>query len=342
MAIKGFAINGRFWHKTQTGVERYAREITARLGAGRLILPGRNLTGAAGHVWEQLQLPLCLRGNERLWSPANSGPAMVRRQILTIQDLSPVDHPEWFRPWFSRWYRWMWAILARRVESIVVPSEFTRQRVIGKYHLPGERVSIVPGGVSAAFQPVSRASSAVIVERYHLPARYFLFVGTLQPRKNLRRLLSAWVQIARDYPKLELLVIGPRGEVFAEQESGNVQTNVRYLGYVPDEHLPALYSSAFALVYPSLYEGFGLPVLEAMACGVPVIASDIAPLRELVGQAGLLVKVDHADSLVDGIRALVESPNLRMTLGSNGIRRAQSYTWDRAAQKMQQIIHGLG
>jgi len=338
MAVKGFAINGRFWHKTRTGVERYAQEISSRLGDGRIIVPGKRLAGFEGHIWEQFYLPSLLRAGEFLWSPANSGPVLVSRQALTIQDLSPVDHPEWFKPAFARWYRRLWAILAPRARLIVVPSQFTRQRIIARFHVPGERVVIVPGGVGAAFRPLSRALSVEISERYRLSERYILFVGTPQPRKNLQRLLSAWSQLERGDPNLVLLVVGGAGEVFSRQDLNGGGSNVRYLGYVPDEHLAALYSRALAFVYPSLYEGFGLPVLEAMACGTPVIAADIDPLRELLGESGYLVNSSSVESLADGIREVIENANLRRTLRAKGLLRAREFSWDNAAQAMAQII----
>src|SRR3990172_6479190 len=341
MPAKGFAVNGRFWRKTQTGVERYAREISSRLGEGRLIVPVKRLAGLAGHIWEQLSLPLLLRHGEALWSPANSGPALVSRQVLTIQHLSPIDHPEWFKPAFARWYRLLWTILAPRTRLIVAPSQFTRQRILAKFKIPGERILIVPGGVSPDFHPASRSLSVEISERYQLPEDYVLFVGTPQPRKNLQRLLSAWSQVEAGYPHLAMLIVGSAGEVFSRQHLNSGGSNVRFLGYAPDEHLAAFYSRALALVYPSLYEGFGLAVLEAMACGAPVIAADIAPLRELLGEAGYLVNARCVECLAEGIKEVIENVNLRHTLRAKGLRRAREFSWDRAAQSMAQIMHAL-
>src|SRR3990172_1136417 len=308
MPAKGFAVNGRFWRKTQTGVERYAREISSRLGEGRLIVPVKRLAGLAGHIWEQLSLPLLLRHGEALWSPANSGPALVSRQVLTIQHLSPIDHPEGFKPAFARWYRLLWTILAPRTRLIVAPSQFTRQRILAKFKIPEDDV---------------------------------LSVGPPQPRKNLQRLPSAWSQVEAGYPHLAMLIVGSAGEVFSRQHLNSGGSNVRFLGYAPDEHLAAFYSRALALVYPSLYEGFGLAVLEAMACGAPVIAADIAPLRELLGEAGYLVNARCVECLAEGIKEVIENVNLRHTLRAKGLRRAREFSWDRAAQSMAQIMHAL-
>lgn len=338
MKAKGFAINGRFWGKPQTGVERYAREIYSRLGDARLIVPGVKLAGHTGHAWEQLYLPTLLHKDEILWCPANSGPVLVAQQVLTIQDLSPIDHPEWFKAAFSCWYRLLWTILLPRVRAIAVPSLFTKQRVMARFGVPAERIVIVPGGVSASFHPVPRSLSAGVLEHYNLPEGYVLFVGTRQPRKNLERLFLAWSQIQDGYPNLELLVVGGTGDVYSQQGLYGIRAKVRYPGYVPDEHLAALYSRALALVYPSLYEGFGLPILEAMACGTPVIAADIDPLRGLVGEAGRLVNPESVECLANAIREVVDNSDLRHHLGEKGLRRVQEFTWDKAAQTMWQIL----
>jgi len=338
MTIKGFAINGRYWVKTQTGVERYAREINSRLPEGRLIIPARSHSHYTGHLWEQLYLPKLLRPHECLWSPANSGPVLIARQVLTIQDISPVDHPEWFSFAFSNCYRLLWRILIPRVRLITVPSQFTRRRILARFRVSPERVVVVSGGVDSSFRPVSKAVSSRLLAQYGIPGAYLLFVGTRQPRKNLSRLLAAWAQLQDIHPDLALVIVGGTSSVFSRQEVRESYERVHLLGYVPDQDLPALYSRSLALVYPSLYEGFGLPVLEAMACGAPVIASDIEPLRELIGEAGRLVDPGNVVSLASAICEVCEDPSLRYSLRAKGLARVREFTWDHAAQKMWQML----
>ena len=339
-------VNGRFRGRPVSGVARYASEVLRGCnGQVTVLAPRRPLRGLAGHVWEQIALPRLARQAPSptwqglLWSPANTGPLAVSRQVLTIHDLSPLDHPEWFAPAFALWYQMLLPPLARRVRRVLTPSTFSRGRVIQRLGLPEEKVLAVPGGVEPAhFHPTEPAA---VRARYGLAGPYLLFVGTLEPRKNLSTLLSAWEILCPANPALELVIAGGRSPVFRSALPAKDQTRptrVRFLGTVPDLDLPGLYSGAVALVLPSLYEGFGLPVLEAMACGTPAISSRAGALAETAGEAAILVDPADSQGLSRAIEQILRDEGLRAELQRRGFERAASFPWSQTAGRMWKIF----
>jgi len=339
------AVNGRFLRRPITGVERYATEILAHLpGTVAVIRPPSAAQGVKGHLWEQVSLPRRLPKEVTLWSPANTGPLAVTNQVLTLQDLAPLEHPEWYQPAFAWWYRFFLPILAQRVRRIVSSSEYTRQKVLARFHLTPERVRVVPGGVDkSCFYPAATRASGGIPPTGAVGQEYLLFVGSLEPRKNLPLLLSAWGEIQGHYPGVSLVIAGAgekqnRSRVFQEVSFPKGLERVRFLGYVPEADLPRLYAEAAALVFPSLDEGFGLPALEAMASGVPVIASNAGALPEITGDAALLFDPRQAGSLSAGLDECLGSPELRRRLREKGLERASQYSWEVSAERMWEIL----
>jgi Glycosyltransferase len=290
---KSIVVNTRILQSHTTGVQRYLLELLARAPEVERIAPLQVSAGMRGHAWEQLRLPGSCRG-KLLWSPSNSGPLAVRNQVVTIHDMVPLDHPEWFNPRFTSWCRFLFPRLARRVKHVMVVSEFTRQRLIFHSGIEPEKVSVVHCGVDARFQPQSSEAIAAARAALQLPdSRYVLSVGSLEPRKNLGRLLLAWERLLPTMgADVWLVVAGARGKqlVFRDvPELERLPERVFLSGYVPDELLPALYAGAMAFVYPSVYEGFGFPPLEAMACGTPTLVGNRASIPEVVGNAALRV-----------------------------------------------------
>ncbi len=188
-------INGRFQGRRLTGVERYASEVLRCLGQTvRVLRPRQPLTGVPGHLWEQLLLPTLVGKEQLLWSPANTGPLAVSRQVVTIHDLSVLDHPEWFNANFRLWYRVMLPRLAKSSRAILTVSQFSRRSIIKRFGLPEDAVTAIPDAVNVdQFHPVDPAPVRL---KYALPQRYVLFVGSLDPRKNLERLLQAWIRMS--------------------------------------------------------------------------------------------------------------------------------------------------
>lgn len=336
------AVNARFHAHRATGMQRYALELSRRF-AGFLdpVRPGRPLSGAAGHLWEQLYLPSAVRGR-LLWSPNNTGPLAVERQICTIHDLIPLDHPEWFNRRFAQWYAWLLPRLARRVRHIIAVSEFTRQRIVDLLGVRPANVTVIPNGVDSRFSPKGIEEVEAVRRALGISSpSYLLCVGSVEPRKNLLRLLAAWKIAQSSVPEdVDLVVAGARGStrVFGSVAIESVPARVHFTGYVADEHLPGLYSGALALVYPSLYEGFGLPPLEAMACGIPVVTSNGTSLPEVVGDTAVFVDPRDVESIADGIVRLVSRADLRSVLREKSRQRAAQFTWSRCAERTLRLL----
>jgi glycosyltransferase involved in cell wall biosynthesis len=331
------AVNGRFEGRRIAGVDRYASGILRCLdGRVRIIKPSRQLAGVRGHLWEQLILPGLISKDELLWSPANSGPMAVSNQVVTIHDLTPLEHPEWFLPAYSLLYRFLFPILARRTKCVITPSDFVRQEVIQHFSLAADRVVVVHEGVDT--EKFQRCDPFPVQERYRLPENYILFIGSLQPRKNLGSLLNAWKLIKDDFPKTALVVVGTSGRVFRRIELPPNMDRVMFLGYVADDELPALYSGASVYVLPSFEEGFGLTMLESMACGTPVIASNGGALPEVAGDAALLVNPYRTDQIADALRRFLLDTILSSEYTMKGLERASRFTWEKSAKEIWDVF----
>lgn len=326
------AVNGRFEGRRITGVERYASEIVRCLGDRvRVIKPHRRLRGLRGHLWEQLLLPFFISKNELLWSPANSGPIAVSNQIATIQDLSPLEHPEWFRADFAAWYRFFLPILAKRVRKVFVSSQYVKSMIEARLGL--KNVIVTSAGVDGTF-----FHPDAIQSKYDLPDKYILFLGSLEPRKNLPALLNAWNMISIYCENTWLIIAGDTGQVFHDVQYPSLPERTRFLGYIPEAHLPGLYAGATLFVLPSLEEGFGLPALEAMSCGTPVLTSNAGALPEIVGEAALQVNPFCVDKIGEAMRNILSSERLRSDLREKGLVHVREFSWERAAERIWDVL----
>ncbi|MCL4531261.1 MAG: glycosyltransferase family 4 protein [Chloroflexi bacterium] len=331
------AVNGRFAGRRITGVDRYASEILRCLGGRvRIIKPYRSLTGLRGHLWEQLILPHWISRDELLWSPANSGPVIASNQVVTVHDLTPLEHPEWFVPAYSFLYRLLFPALVRQVKCVITPSEFVRQKVMQRFSLSKDRVVAIREGVN--MERFRWTDSLSVRARYQLPQKYILFIGSLQPRKNLSALIDAWNLVKDDSPKTALVVVGSAGRVFRRIELPNKTERVVFLGYVADDELPALYSGASVYVLPSIEEGFGLTMLEAMACGTPVIASNGGALPEVAGDAALLVNPLSVSQIAAALNKVLLDEGLRLEFRAKGLERASRFTWGKSAKETWDVF----
>jgi glycosyltransferase involved in cell wall biosynthesis len=326
-------VNGRFLARRPTGVERHGREILRCLDTD-LRVESTDRQGWTGHAWEQFILPSKLNGRSVLWSPANTGPLMVQNQALTIHDLSPLEHPEWFRGSFAAWYRLFLPILIRRVRKVFTPSDYVRQKVIQRFGIGN--VTVTPNGVNRSFfHPNARQA------RFDLPKCYVLFVGTLESRKNLDLLLQAWREVNNDFKEIWLIITGVRGSVFKPLNVSQTVERVRFLGYVEEEVLAGLYATATVFVLPSQDEGFGLPVLEAMASGAPVIVSDRGALPELVNEAGIIFCLSNPAGLSTSLRECLSNGKLRSDLHEKGLARAEQFSWQATADLVWKSLHDI-
>lgn len=331
--------NTRFLHRPVSGVERYAGEIMKHVDLEYITTaPPWPTTGFTAHLWEQVYLPLSIKPGDLLWSPANTGPMLISRQVIHVYDLSPIDHPGWFKPAFASWYRWMWSILLPRARAIVTTSQFTKERLMFRFRLPAERISVIPGHANAAFKRLTAAEYQAACRRYGIDRPYLLFVGTLEPRKNLPGLFQAWRKVLTRHPEYHLLICGDQPRVHHSADINFPPPNVRLLGRVPDQDLPGLYNAAVCLVLPSWYEGFGFPVLEAMACGTPVIIARAGALPEVAGEAALQIDPHNPDDLAEALCRLIEDDHVRSELSERGLGRAAEYSWERSARDVRAVL----
>jgi len=329
---RDIVINGRFLSRRITGVERYGGEIASLIG-NRCRVEKTRTNGLAGHAWEQFVLPTKLKSESILWSPANTGPLLIRNQALTIHDLSPLEHPEWFRKSFTVWYRLFLPVLAKRVQIIFTPSEYVKQKVLKQ--LKVKHVIITPNGVDTTiFHPEA------FQQTYEFPQKYILFVGSLQPRKNLAGLMQAWYMIKDDFKDTWLVIAGEAGHVFRVAKFFGDE-RIRFVNYVSEVDLPGLYAHAELLILPSFDEGFGLPVIEAMACGTPVIASNGGALPEVVGNAGLIFDLSKPDNLTKVIRECLSDNNLRLSLKEKGLTRINKFSWQQTAELVWNTLNEI-
>ena len=321
---RDIVVNGRFLARRITGVERHGHEILRYIGDNTRVESTRR-QGWRGHAWEQLILPSKINKNSILWSPANTGPLLVRNQALTIHDLSPLEHPEWFRRGFAVWYRIYLPLLTKRVRKILTPSEYVKGKICRRFGITN--VTITPNAVDhSLFHPNAKQT------RFALPGCYILFVGTLEPRKNLTRLLTVWDEVKDKYKETWLVIAGVGGRVFRTVPLSHEIERLHFLGYVDDQTLAGLYANASLFVLPSLDEGFGLPALEAMACGAPVVVSDGGALPEVVGKAGYVFCLSDPAGLTRALEECLSDGNLRRSLQEKGFERARQFSWQTTAE----------
>jgi len=320
-----------------TGVQRYLLSLLPHMPSElNALKPPRALQGIKGHIWEQIYLPGQLR-RRLLWSPGNTGPIAVSRQVLTVHDAATLDHPEWFERKFALWYNALLPLLVRKVRAIITVSQFSKERITQSTRVEPERVHVISNGVEPRFRPTDPKTVEQVTRKFDLNNPYILFVGSLEPRKNLKMLLEAW-QLG-GFDGATLAVVGASGHLFQRLPFDSMLAGVRMLGRVEDEVLPALYSGAAGFVYPSIYEGFGLPPLEAMACGCPVAVSDIPAHREVCANAAIYFDPFSPEDLSSKLESLLrlDDPS-RASLAEGGLHRAASHSWERAASHTWHIL----
>ena len=299
-------------------------------------------------LWQRLRLPIPVQvvtgAVDMFHSPDFVLPPLGRTPaILTVHDLSFLRVPECFVPGFRDYLEKAVTRAVRRAAHILADSASTRRDVIELLGASESRVSVLYPGVEPRFRPILDTELLEGVRaRYSLPSRFVLGLGTLQPRKNFVALIEAFAQtIAHSHPDMNgvaLVIVGGRGwladDIPAVIARLGVGECVRVLGFVEDGDLPALYNLAAAFAFPSLYEGFGLPVLEAMACGTPVVAADNSSLPEVVGRAGLLVGATDRDALAGALVSLLTEEALHAGLSASGQEQAARFRWETAARQL--------
>ena len=303
-------------------------------------------------AWEQVGLPRQVRRRQLdlLHSPHYTMPLRhAARAVVTFCDMTFLLHPELHqavkRLYFPAMMRWS----ARNADRLITISESTRDDLVRMWGLDPGRVTAVQLAAGAEYEPPAPERIAAVCARHGLrPGGYALYVGVLEPRKNVDRLVAAFGQAADRLDGLDLVIAGKRGwmygQIFAQVEALGLTNRVRFPGYVAMEDLPALYSGARLFAYPSRYEGFGLPVLEAMRCGVPVVTTNVSSMPEVAGDAALFVHPDDVTGLAAAMVRLVSDPTTAQDLVHRGRARATRFSWERCARETlrvyEQVVAG--
>lgn len=362
-------IDARLTHYHKAGISRYTLQLIEALARSdsddefhilqslrsrRPILDRpnffrRGLLTPAHHRLEQLSLPLeiSLLGLGVLHSPDMIPPFRRNcRSVITVHDLAFLIYPQFLTKDSARYYGQIDQAV-RRTDAIIAVSNATKQDIIRHLGVPEHKVTVIHEASSPIFHPLEGPGPRQRIQaKYKLDGDFLLFVSTLEPRKNVPTLLRAFRQLLDSYhPAVKLAVVGEKGwlydEVFSLVTDLKLQDDVAFLGRVPTEDLLWLYNSAQLLASPSFYEGFGFTPLEAMACGTPVVVSNVSSFPEVVGDAALLVDPNDADELAVAMWRLLSDSELRTSLIAKGLKRAASFSWDKAAQETLQVYHSL-
>jgi glycosyltransferase involved in cell wall biosynthesis len=300
-------------------------------------------------LWEQAGLPGELRRRrvDLLHSPHYTMPLRkVCKSVVSFPDMifimMPQVHGRGRRTFFQMMMRWS----ARHADRLIAISESTRQDLFLRLHVPLDQIVTTVLAASESYRPLPKDETQSVCDRYGLtPGRYVYYVGVLEPRKNVPVLLEAYAKLAAEFPNVPLVIAGKKGwmyeSIFQQAKALGLEDRVRFLGYVPDADLAALYNGARVFVYPSQYEGFGLPVLEAMQCGTPTITTDISSMPEVAGDAALLVAPNDATALADALKRLLTDDALAQDLSQRGIERAKLFSWQRCARETLAVYQSV-
>ncbi len=348
------------------GIGRYVRELVAALarqpadldyrlfvsGADQLpALPGANFTwkpthltpGTLARIWQRARVPLPVEfftGSVALYHATDFVlPPTRARSLLTVHDLSFVRVPETASVQLKSYLDAVVPRSVRRADHVLADSQATKDDLIELYGTPPEKITVLLSGVDARFQRVDNPAVRV---KYTIPPRPYIFsVGTVQPRKNYARLIQALAVLRSRGYDIDLVIAGGRGwledPIYAAIHDAHMDDYVHFIGFADDADLPALYSAATITAVPSLYEGFGIPVLESMACGTTVVTSNVSSLPEVAGDAALTVDPTDLDAIIDALQRLIDDEALRADLSARGFARAHEFTWDRSAQQLHEI-----
>jgi len=307
--------------------------------------------GEIGRHWWSAGLPRYVRHHKvELFHGTNFDIPLWRRcaTVLTIHDLSHFLHPETHEKRSVSRARRRLPLMARTANAIITPTESVRLEVCEVLRVDPEIVFAIPEAARARFRPLALAETTGVRERLGIGDDFLLAVGTLEPRKNLSLLVQAFAEVTQARPEgnTQLVIAGGRGwlssPLFAAIESSPANDRIVLADYLQDDDLQALYSSCRAFIYPSIYEGFGLPPLEAMACGAPVIASRIAALEETTGGAALLFDPKSVTELTQHILQLLGNENIRRDLANAGLRRAAEFSWEQSVRRVLDIYREVG
>jgi glycosyltransferase involved in cell wall biosynthesis len=297
----------------------------------------------------RLSMEVLLHPPDVLFVPAHVLPLLHPvRTVTTVHDMGFLYYPDAHRRSDRHYLAWTTSWNARRSTAVIADSLATKADLVREYGIAPSKVHVVYLGRDGALAPLREAGLLQSVQaRYGIPGRYLLYVGTLQPRKNLRRIVEGFARLvaAGGMDGIQLVLAGKRGwlydDLFALVEREGLGGRVLFPGYVDETDLAALYSGAIGYVFPSLYEGFGIPVLEAQACGVPVMTSNNSSLPEVAGDAALLVDPHDVDAIAEGMLRLATDEALRAALIERGFANVRRFSWEKCARETLAVLEGV-
>ena len=346
-----FVVNGRFLTQKATGVHRYAFEICNKLhemGVDfHVAIPNKinsdykfsfntvKCGSLKTHLWEQISLPKYLKriGKPLLISFTGGGVLNYDNQIMTIHDVSHERYPEWFAKNYYRYYHYLMPRTARKSHAVLTVSEFSKSEIINTFGLDKDKIYIVHSNVPFHSKPTREE---ILNYKPDTDEKYIIAVSNMDPRKNFLRLAEAFSKI--EDKSLKLYIIGMQTKAFNTPDLQKlIGENIVLPGYIDDTALQKMYQNAILSVYPSLYEGFGLPPLESMTYGCPAIVSDIPALREISGDAALYVNPYDVKDMTQKINLLIKDERIRKQLQSRGLEQIKKYSWDKSAKQVYEL-----
>jgi len=358
-------VNGRFLTQTLTGSQRFAYEMLNSLvrnfadGVTVLLPPApikesydvkgffiKVIGKRTATLWEQIDLPFFLKKNGKplLINLVNTAPLFYTNQVVSIMDMTTFINPGWFSKSFSLYYKILIPIIAKKSIKVLTISECSKNDIVKFTRINPGKIEILYCSVSDDFLKAvfNEVENRVVLNKFNItPNNYLLAVSSLDPRKNFERLIRSFKNINTDIP---LVIVGSQGKVFANKNLKRLfidAQNVILTGYLTDHEVANLYFSAKCFIYPSLYEGFGMPPLEAMACNCPTIVSNIASLPEVCGNASIYVDPYDTNSISDAIRQIIENDQLRNEMTAIGHDQVKNFSWAASGEKLKEVINEL-
>ena len=350
MEKKYVCINARFLTQQLTGVQRFAFELSSRIkekyGKDVVFLAPRNIVQyemaaklnvkcigkMTGYAWEQVELPIWLwtHGSPKLINFCSVAPLLYRNNYVAVHDITWVKYPETYSSIFRLVYNFLIPRVCRKAKQIMTVSEFSKKEISSFYNLPQNRFSIIYNGVDDAFHPV--------MDKKLKDEQYILAVSSVKANKNFIMVLKAFCSFHQKAPNIKLYIIGDcesRNFKLIEISEYKKNDSIKFIGRVSDEELIKYYSNALGLVFLSLYEGFGIPVLEAQACGCPVLASNIESLKEVLGESALFCQPLSIDDIVEKMRNLIQNADVLRCRGYDNVKR---FSWDKSAERCIRML----
>lgn len=333
------SVDGKFKLQKVTGVQRYALEILnvwdKKSYKYQILTPNFKPIG----LWEQT-----LRGSssDLLWCPTNSAPLANRRKVVTLHDCAVFYNPSWFSKRYRYWRKFVIPKLASSSLGIITVSEFSKNVICSALGVSPDFVKVIPNGINTEFfHKIDEAEAHKLIDELKINKPYLLTVGSMDPRKNISSLLKAWDKFNRlSNEKYDLVVVGGSNQNFYNELNHNVK-NVIFTGYVSDEELKAIYQNAHSFIYPSLFEGFGLPVLEAMTFGLPVLSSNSTALPEVGGESVLYFDPNSIDEILHAIIEITSNHSLHNQYSKYSLARVKKFSWDKCGGDTYSYLEGF-